>query len=51
MEVDRRNRNYYNCTGFGYLVRNCRNKRTENRIGEGRRLEYGQRLATEGNNG
>ena len=43
MEVDRRkNRNCYNCRGFRHLVRNCRNRGTENRIGNGRRLEYGQ---------
>ena len=39
MNVDK-GRNCYNCGRFGYLVRNCRNR--ENRIGEGRRLEYGQ---------
>jgi len=36
-------------------VRNCRNKGIENRIGERRRLEYGQdnkqRLMIEGRNG
>jgi len=31
-------------------VRNCRSRGIENRIGEERRLEYGQRLETEGNN-
>jgi len=42
MDVDRRkNRNCYNYGGFGHLARNCRNRRIENRIGEGRRLEYG----------
>ena len=42
MDVDRReNRNCYNCGGFGHLARNCRNKRAGNRIGNGRRLEYG----------
>ena len=42
MDVDRReNRNCYNYGGFGHLARNYRNRRTENRIGEGRRLEYG----------
>jgi len=41
MDVDRReNRNCYSCGGFRYLVRNCRNRRGGNRIGEGRRLEY-----------
>ena len=38
MKVDRSNRNCYNCREFGHLARNCRNR--ENRIGEGRRLEY-----------
>jgi len=44
MKVDRSNRNCYNCRGFGHPARYCRNRRTGNRIGEGRRLEYkGQR--------
>ena len=50
IEVDRRNRNYYNCREFEYLMKNCRNRRTGNKIGERRRLEYRQRLAMEGNN-
>jgi len=42
MDVDRRkNRNCYSCGGFGHLARNCRNRRIGNKIGEGRRLEYG----------
>ena len=41
MEMNRNNRNCYSCGSFGHLDRNCRNRRTENRIGEGRRLEYG----------
>ena len=44
------NRNCYNCGEFGHLVRNCRNRGTENRIEEEKRLEYGQRLVMEGNN-
>jgi len=47
MDVDWGNRNCYNCRGFGYLARNCRNRGTGNRIGEGRRLEY----SSNGNNG
>jgi len=50
IEVDRGNRNYYNCGGFGHLARNCRSRGIRNRIGEERKLEYGQRLKTEGNN-
>jgi len=54
IDVDRRkNRNCYNCRGFRHLARNCRNRRTGNRIGEERRLEYrrneGQRRIKGGN--
>jgi len=43
MDVDRRERrNCYNYGGFGHMVRDCRNKGVGNRIGEERRLEYGQ---------
>ena len=49
MEVDRRNQNCYNYGEFGYLARNCRNRGGGNRIGDGRRLEYGQRLRSEEN--
>ena len=41
MNVDWESRNCYNCKTFGYLARNCRNRGTEGRIGQGRRLEYG----------
>ena len=41
MNINRReNWNCYNCREFGHLARNCRNRRMENRIGKGRRLEY-----------
>ena len=48
MDIDRVNRNCYSCGGFGHLARNCKNWKIGNRIGEGRRLEYGQRLRIEG---
>ena len=51
MDVDRReNRNCYNYRDFGHLARNYRNRRMENKIGDGKRLEYGQRLMIEWNN-
>ena len=40
MDVNRRNINCYNYRGFGHMVRNCRNRRIGDRIGEERRLEY-----------
>ena len=52
MDVNKReNQNCYNCGEFKHLARNCRNRGTENRIGDGKRLEYGQRLIIEENNG
>ena len=42
MDVDRGNWNYYSYREFRHLVRNCRNREIENRIREGKRLEYGQ---------
>ena len=53
--MDWENRNCYNCRGFGHLARNCRNRGIGNRIGEKRRLKYGQnnrqRLMIEEENG
>jgi len=53
-EDRREGRNCYNCGRFGHMARYCRNRGVENRIGEGRRLEYerneGQRRI-EGENG
>ena len=42
MDVDKGNRNCYNCREFGHLAKNCRNRGTENRIGKNRKLEYRQ---------
>jgi len=53
MDVDKE-RNCYSCGEFGHMAKHCRNKRTENRIGEGRRLEYGgneRQGRVEGENG
>jgi len=42
MDVNKREgRNCYNCERFGHIARHCRNRKIGNRIGEGRRLEYG----------
>jgi len=40
IDVDRNNRNCYNCGGFRHLARSCRNRDTGGRIGKERRLEY-----------
>jgi len=51
IEMNRSNRN---CYSFEYLVRNCRNRRTGNRIRKERRLEYGEnngQRRIEGGNG
>ena len=42
MNIDR-GRNCYACREFGHMAQHCRNRGTGNRIGEGRRLEYGSR--------
>jgi len=41
MDVNRNNRNCYNCRGFRHLAKNYRNRGMGNKIGENRRLEYG----------
>ena len=57
MNVNQGNRNYYNYKRFGHLTRNCENRKAGNKIGEGKRLEYGgnknneQRRIIEGGNG
>ena len=44
MDMDRREgRNCYNCREFRHVVRHYKNRGVENRIGESRRLEYGNR--------
>ena len=40
MNIDRRNRNYYNCGEFGHIAKNCRNKEIKDRIKKERRLKY-----------
>jgi len=45
-----RGRNCYACRGFEHLARNCKNRGIGNRIGESKRLEYGQRKIIEGGN-
>ena len=35
IDVDRNNRNCYNCGGFGHMARNCRNRK----VGTNRRME------------
>jgi len=51
IDVDRGNRNCYSYGTFGHLARNCRNRGIRNRIGEGKRLEYGNRRMIEKGNG
>ena len=50
IEVDKENQNYYNCEGFRYLARNCRNRGTGDRIKEDKRLEYRNNRQNEQNN-
>ena len=47
MNMYQENRNCYNCGGFGHLARNYRNRKIGGRIGEGRKLEYEQKLRIE----
>ena len=42
INMDQRNMNCYSCEGFGHLARNCRNRRTGNKIRKERRLDYRQ---------
>ena len=56
MEIDYGNRNCYNCGDFGHIVKYCRNWEIGNKIGKGRKLEYGenrnneqQRIVEKGN--
>ena len=43
--MDRReNRNCYACGGFEHMAKQYRNRRIENRIEKGRRLEYGENV-------
>ena len=41
MEVDR-GRNCFACGGFGHMARHCRNRGMRGRVGENRRIEYGE---------
>jgi len=48
MNIDKRERrNCYNCERFGHMVRNCINRGIGNKIGEGRKLEYGRNINNE----
>jgi len=48
MEVNR-GRNCYVCGGFRHMAQHCRNREGRTKVGESRRLEYGQRWGEEGN--
>ena len=43
MNLNRRNKNCYNCKDFRHLARNCSNRGTRNKIRESRRLKYRNR--------
>ena len=49
IDVDRE-RNCYACGKSRHMAQHCKSRGVENRIGEGRRLEYRQRERIEGNN-
>ena len=40
IDIDRGNRNCYNCKSFGHWARNCRNRGIRDRIGKDKRLKY-----------
>ena len=42
MEVDR-GRNCYTCGGFVHIAQHCKNRGRRTRIGDSKRLEYGQK--------
>jgi len=48
MDIDK-GRNCYTCRGFGHMAQHRKNREGRIRIGDGRRLEYGQRWEREGN--
>jgi len=48
IKVDR-GRSCYACGEIGHMAQYCRNRGERTRIGNGRRLEYGQRWGREGN--
>jgi len=50
INVDKENRNCYNCGVFRHLARNCRNGEMGGRIEKDRRLEYGRNKQRTENN-
>ena len=51
INLNKGNRNCYNCGGFGHLARSCRNRNKGNRIGKRRRLKYGNNKLSNLNGG